>query len=98
MADCVLYAVGKPVYHKSNDGMLFGAWMKDPQASSVTNDDKVWVTKDTDSKSLFEYKNKDDYRKNTQDYKQYTLPKPFHVSPSLCTEIGSTSMDPVDIN
>lgn len=69
--------------------MLFGAWMKDPQASSVTNDDKVWVTKDTDSKSLFEYKNKDDYRKNTQDYKQYTLSRPFHVSPSLYTGIGN---------
>lgn len=76
--DCVLYAVGKPVYHKSVD-QSYGAWMKDPQAGTDLDAEKIWVTKENDTQRLYEYANKNDFRTNKHS-KFYRLERAFHVS------------------
>ncbi|XP_030767017.1 uncharacterized protein LOC115890808 [Sitophilus oryzae] len=71
--DCVLYAVGKPVYHRYSD-YTYGCWMKDP--ASESDGEKTWVTTESDSSTLFEFRNKTMYRKN-QWTKNYTMDHPF---------------------
>ena len=80
--DVVLYAVGKPVYHKHVPDQNYGAWMKDPQPASDAEGEKIWVTKENDTRLLYEYANKDDFRTNRQP-KILRLEKAFYVRQSL---------------
>lgn len=75
--DCVLYAVGKPVYHRYTDA-LYGAWMRDPQPRTDIGGDKFWVTKDGDPYHLYEYANKTMFRKDIAT-RNYTLQPAFKV-------------------
>ena len=73
--DCVLHAVGKPVFHNHIE-LTYGAWMKD--SNSKSDSEKVWLTKDGDYSALYEYNTKASYRKN-QPTKVYRLPHQFKV-------------------
>nr|XP_040223621.2 uncharacterized protein LOC120949998 isoform X1 [Anopheles coluzzii]XP_040223622.2 uncharacterized protein LOC120949998 isoform X1 [Anopheles coluzzii] len=73
--DCVLYAVGKPVYHKYTE-QLYGAWLKDPAARNDAMEKKVWATRENDTHRLFEFANKTTYRNNVAT-KTYRLERPF---------------------
>ncbi|XP_049541678.1 uncharacterized protein LOC125954974 [Anopheles darlingi] len=73
--DCVLYAVGKPVYHKYTEQM-YGAWLKDPAARNDALEKKVWATRENDTNRLFEFANKTTYRNNVAT-KTYRLERPF---------------------
>jgi len=75
--DCVLYAVGKPVYHKFSE-QNYGAWLKDPLARSEAVTERIWATKENDNLQLFEYANKITYRNNAPS-KIYRLQFPFKV-------------------
>lgn len=61
--DCVLYAVGKPVFHRSNESEMHGWWMRDPLPRTEKDAEKYYVTLEADPYKLYEYKNKDTYRK-----------------------------------
>lgn len=63
VSDCVLYAVGKPVFHKMTD-MAYGAWLKDPQPSNDAYGERVWTTNSSDVSQVLEYTNKTNYRNN----------------------------------
>lgn len=73
----MLYAVGKPVYLKAS-GDKFGAWMKDPSPFNDIESEKFWVTRENITDKLFEFANKDDFRKNVNE-KIYRLDRKFHV-------------------
>ena len=79
--DCLLYAVGKPVYHKFTE-QNYGAWLKDasPKLDMMKTDalEKIWATKENDSMKLYEYVNKSAYRTNTPT-KTYRLQFGFKV-------------------
>jgi hypothetical protein len=75
--DCILYAVGKPVFHRFTD-KSYGAWMRDPHPKNDIMGDKYWVTKEEDNNHLFEFANKAQYRKNTPS-RNFTLNSPFMV-------------------
>ncbi|KAI8118099.1 Olfactomedin-like protein 2A [Lucilia cuprina] len=68
---CILYAVGKPVFHKYVDE-LHGSWLKDP-AAKETDREKTFITKEKDNKLLYEYTSKVAYRMNDVPRKQYDL-------------------------
>ena len=72
-----MYAVGKPVFHKYTDSN-YGTWMKDPLARNDAAMEKVWTTKETDTKRLYEHNNKAAYRSNIA-HKTYDLKVPFRV-------------------
>jgi len=73
--DCVLSAIGKPVYHRFTD-TPYGSWMRDAMPRSPPDADKYWATKYNDTYHLYEYTNKTAFKK---DYfiKNYTLPFPL---------------------
>uniref|UniRef100_A0A8D8NCV2 Collagen alpha-2(IV) chain n=1 Tax=Culex pipiens TaxID=7175 RepID=A0A8D8NCV2_CULPI len=73
--DCVLYAVGKPVYHKYTD-QNYGAWLKDSAPRNDAIEKKIWATRENDTSRLFEFANKTTYRNNVAT-KTYRLDKPF---------------------
>ncbi|XP_058836869.1 uncharacterized protein LOC131693231 [Topomyia yanbarensis] len=73
--DCVLYAVGKPVYHKYTD-QNYGAWLKDAASRNDAIEKKIWATRENDTSRLFEFANKTTYRNNVAT-KTYRLDKPF---------------------
>ncbi|GLV40608.1 uncharacterized protein CBL_04410 [Carabus blaptoides fortunei] len=73
--DCVLYAVGKPVYHRYTE-QAYGCWMRDSQPPSEAADEKFWVTTENSSYLLLEFANKAMFRKDTAT-KRYTLEHPF---------------------
>lgn len=77
--DCVLHAIGKPVYHNYID-LAVGAWMRDSNVYS--NNSKIWLTKEGDNSQLFEFNNKANYRKNVAS-KIYRLPHQFKVKTNL---------------
>lgn len=79
--DCVLYAVGKPVYHKFTD-QNYGAWLKDAQPRNDMIAEKIWATREDDHLSLFEYANKVTY-KNNLTTKIYRLQFAFQVFKGL---------------
>ncbi|KAJ6637052.1 Olfactomedin-like protein 2B [Pseudolycoriella hygida] len=64
--DCVLNAVGKPVYHSENK-ITFGAWLKDPRPKNDEIGEKIWMTSDSNKTIIYEYKNKEAHRKNKID-------------------------------
>ncbi|XP_060533065.1 uncharacterized protein LOC132706029 [Cylas formicarius] len=69
--DCVLYAVGKAVFHRESS-YNYGWWMKDPS----TEQDKYWMTKENNTAVLFEYNNKTSFEKDMST-RQYHLDHPF---------------------
>lgn len=71
--DCVLYAVGKPVYNGNSD-CHYGSWMMD--AHSDAKNGYIWSTNETSSNELLEYRNKTDFRKNISSV-VYRLDHPF---------------------
>ncbi|KAI5732403.1 hypothetical protein M8J77_026306 [Diaphorina citri] len=83
--DCQVYAVGKPVFHKSTSmkkessgkpvDVIFGAWMKDPHPTSG-NSEKFWMTTDSDPTHLNEYKDKDMFKSDAKSW-TYNLKEPF---------------------
>ncbi|XP_056636395.1 uncharacterized protein LOC130444995 isoform X1 [Diorhabda sublineata] len=73
--DCVLYAVGKPVYLRTTEDQ-FGCWMRDSNPVSDKDEMKFWVTKETYPDKLFEYANKTMYRNDTHTA-VYDLDHPF---------------------
>lgn len=58
--DCVLYAVGKPVYHKSTN-VTYGSWLKDV---IPYNSEKIWTTYETHHTIIFEFADKTSFRNN----------------------------------
>lgn len=76
--DCVLYAVGKPVYFKSTE-QNYGAWLRDPLARNDVVAERIWMTKENDGFQLFEYANKAAYRNNIPS-KVYRMQFPFKVN------------------
>ncbi|KAK7083078.1 Olfactomedin-like domain protein [Halocaridina rubra] len=73
--DCLLSAVGKPVYHRHTDSE-YGSWMRDPHPKDPLLEPKYWTTNMSDPYHLYEFADKNRYRKN-QPTKNYTLPRPF---------------------
>ncbi|XP_018572198.1 uncharacterized protein LOC108911691 [Anoplophora glabripennis] len=74
--ECVLYAVGKPVYLRYTD-YTYGSWMRDPaSAPNEKEHEKFWVTYENQSNVLFEYDNKTMFRSDTSN-KNYHLDHPF---------------------
>ncbi|XP_022908242.1 uncharacterized protein [Onthophagus taurus] len=71
--DCVLYAIGKPVYHRFTN-QTFGSWMKD--ATQDGDSEKYWSTSEYDSSHLKEFKNKGEFRKDSPS-KKHDLHPPF---------------------
>lgn len=91
--DCVLYAVGKPVFHKSSD-LQYGAWLKDPQPPSDEIGEKVWTTNSSDIYHIGEYANKVVYRSNSQ-------PLPHTIGPPgfvVCYWISFVIRFKIDFN
>lgn len=75
--DCVLHAVGKPVFHNHLE-LVFGAWMKDSKSDTKSDNEKIWLTKDGEYSQLYEYNSKANYRKNVAS-KVYRLPHQYKV-------------------
>ncbi|KAJ8924524.1 hypothetical protein NQ315_007322 [Exocentrus adspersus] len=74
--ECVLYAVGKPVYHRYTDH-TYGSWMRDPASTPTEKEhEKFWVTHENKSNVLYEYDNKTMFRRDTPN-KEYHLDHPF---------------------
>lgn len=74
VTDCILYAVGKPVYHKVVE-QLYGSWLKD----AATDNDKIWSTEENKTDFLFEYPNKGSFRKDDDKKRTIRLEIPWKV-------------------
>ncbi|XP_031630325.1 uncharacterized protein LOC116345246 [Contarinia nasturtii] len=61
--DCVLYAVGKPVYHKLTDSVAYGSWLKDARPRTEFAE-KIWTTYETDRTKIYEFADKQMFRNN----------------------------------
>lgn len=61
--DCVLYAVGKPVYHKSTN-VTYGSWLKDAHPPNKEFGEKIWTTYETHHNIIFEFADKTSFRNN----------------------------------
>lgn len=61
--DCVLYAVGKPVYHRYTEHS-FGSWMRDPNPAGEKDAERFWVTSEDQPNALYEFDNKTMYRRD----------------------------------
>lgn len=75
---CVLYAVGKPVFHQFVDEN-YGAWLKDPLAVDGERE-KTYVTNEKDNHNLYEFSTKIQYRMNDVPRKKYEIPEGFQVN------------------
>lgn len=56
--DCILYAVGKPVFHRYTPNVTYGCWMRDPDPPNSADEKKIYVTVDKEKNKLFEFDNK----------------------------------------
>ncbi|XP_065167503.1 uncharacterized protein [Atheta coriaria] len=70
--DCLLYAVGKPVYIRYSNQSV-GCWMRDPLEMTG---DRYYTTKEDDAYRLFQFDNKTLFRKDTPS-REYKLIYPF---------------------
>lgn len=61
--DCVLYAVGKPVYHKSTN-VTYGSWLKDSHPRNKEMAEKIWTTYETHHNIIYEFADKTSFRNN----------------------------------
>lgn len=73
LPDCVLYAVGKPVFHKFTDEE-FGAWLRDPMPRNEAIGEKYWTTTETDHLHVYEFANKAQFRTNATRVHKLTPP------------------------
>ncbi|XP_044746573.1 uncharacterized protein LOC123308096 isoform X1 [Coccinella septempunctata] len=73
--DCVLYAVGKPVFHKLSNETYYGSWMRDPHPSD-SDVEKIWATDEKNDTFLFQYDNKTMFRRDIPSRK-FLLDRPF---------------------
>ncbi|XP_037941142.1 olfactomedin-like protein 2A [Teleopsis dalmanni] len=73
---CLLYAVGKPVFHKSVNE-TYGCWLRDP-AAKETDREKTFVTNENDAYNLFEFTTKIQYRLNNVPRKKYGISEGFY--------------------
>lgn len=76
--DCVLVAIGKPVYHRFTN-TSHGNWMRDSLPRAMTDGDKYWATKFNETYVLYEYINKTTFKKDIS-ARNYTLPFALKVS------------------
>lgn len=76
--DCELSMIGKPVFHHYIE-MDHGAWLRDPVQKDNLTVDKIWLTKENEPTNLYEFKNREDYRKNKPTRNPYKLPCPMKV-------------------
>lgn len=76
--DCLLYAVGKPVYFKSSD-QNYGSWLRDPLARNDVSAERIWMTKENDGFQLYEFSSKGAFRNNNPS-KIYNMQFPFQVN------------------
>jgi hypothetical protein len=103
-ADCELGLIGKPVFYHAIESEKFGAWLRDPVKVDNNTVEKVWLTKESDKKRLFEYRNKNEYQKSTKgiDLKimvtKYKLPCAFEVIESRSCIKCVEKIRGVDIN
>lgn len=67
------------MFHKAVPDKFYGAWMKDSHPLNNVEAEKIWVTREESTDSLYEYMNKDDFRKNTNAKKVPLTPR-FQVS------------------
>ncbi|XP_075165524.1 uncharacterized protein LOC142237937 [Haematobia irritans] len=72
---CLLYAVGKPVFHKSVNES-HGSWLKDPAANEIDRE-KTFVTNEKDNYKLFEYTSKRTYRLTSVASRSHDVPNGF---------------------
>lgn len=72
--NCELSMVGKPVFHHYLN-MPYGAWLRDPVVQDNKTIEKIWLTKENEPTLLYEFKNRNDYRKN-----QPSKPVPYKLS------------------
>lgn len=75
----VLEAVGKPVFKGSMDDP-HGCWMYDSSPRTEAAAEKLWVTRQINTSYIFEYKNKEDFKKGY--IRNIRLPYPFKVGPT----------------
>uniref|UniRef100_A0A0K8VYM4 Collagen alpha-1(XI) chain n=2 Tax=Bactrocera latifrons TaxID=174628 RepID=A0A0K8VYM4_BACLA len=72
----LLYAVGKPVFHKAVNE-IYGCWLKDPVSSADVDHEKTYVTEENDTHNLYEYPTKLKYRMNWSPRRKYNIPEGF---------------------
>uniref|UniRef100_A0A1B0FGN9 Uncharacterized protein n=1 Tax=Glossina morsitans morsitans TaxID=37546 RepID=A0A1B0FGN9_GLOMM len=72
---CLLYAVGKPVFHKFVDEN-YGSWLKDAAAAELERE-KTFVTNEKDNYNLYEFTSKIQYRMNDVPRKKYEITEGF---------------------
>ncbi|KAL9919812.1 uncharacterized protein ACN427_001609 isoform 6-T7 [Glossina fuscipes fuscipes] len=72
---CLLYAVGKPVFHKFVDEN-YGSWLKDAAATELERE-KTFVTNEKDNHNLYEFTSKIQYRMNDVPRKKYEITEGF---------------------
>lgn len=75
--DCVLSAVGKPVFNRYSSAPA-GCWMREPVQSGISGE-KYWVTKMENTTQLFEFSNRTAFAKG-QPTRIFTLPFGFKVN------------------
>lgn len=73
--ECIIYAIGKPVFFKSTE-QSYGAWMRDTNPYNEAASERIWMTKEDEPFRLYEYANKGAYRANNF-AKIYNLRYPF---------------------
>lgn len=84
--DCVLYAVGKPVFNRQIED-VYGAWLRDPQPRNEAAAEKYYTTSSDDNLSLMEYADKERWRNHTA--RVHRLPKPGFVGNAHVVYNGS---------
>ncbi|XP_023227334.1 noelin-like [Centruroides sculpturatus] len=72
---CLLSQVGKPVFYRYTP-VEWGTWMQDTYPRTSQDSQKLWMTIDTDPDLLYEYSDKEAFRKDNCT-KKYTLPYKF---------------------
>lgn len=77
--DCELSMVGKPVFHNHLD-MKYGAWLRDPIKKEKISSEKIWLTFENETKNLYEYKNRNELKKNIKNRQAYKLDYAFQVT------------------
>lgn len=82
-ADCLVYAVGKAVYHRLTES-IYGSWMRDPGPALMEfGEATIWTTNETDPSHLYEFHNKTTFRQNIY-ARKYDLHHHFMVC-VVCT-------------
>lgn len=77
--DCLVYAVGKPVYHRFVNS-TYGCWMKDSSTYKTEfSEETIWTTNESFPTHLYEFANKSMFRQYEYTRK-YDLRSPFMVS------------------